>query len=601
MSLSIRITDPSEAEELSKIQKAAFKPLYEKYHDEGNPFLRGPEDILRRLNKFNRHFTILYNDKVVGGVFYRLYGKRSPIDEIGAGEYYLARIYIHPDYQNKGIARDAILLCEKEFPDARFYYVDFPEDMEKNRRCYQSAGYCDTGERICMEGAPALAMFKKTVSDVFEPAGVSLPMIYEVDKNELNVVVYFEEQGIYSNQPGAEFYITIYGSIAQSESENISANVKWGKARSAKEGNVPFHYKNFLGYRKGADGKPEIDPEEAETIRFIYERFLAGDSLSGIAQMLNDLQVPTPSGKGLWQNSTIQSILSNEKYKGDAIINKTYIKDCLSKKVMVNNGERPKYYVENNHPAIIDAVTFGRVQEELARRSGKPKTKQVGTKTEQGKYSSKYAMTELLVCGECKTPYRRCTWTVKGQKKIVWRCINRLDFGKKYCHNSPTVEESILQRAVMRAIMETAQQNLGVLQTLKVHIGMGLQSEQTEDNSMELQIRIAEIDAEFKAMLAKISTDTVDAFDEEKAKRLMDEKAHLQQQLGNIRDGQLKREQTQSRLDDIYTILDGLKNRPMEYDEQIVRQLLECITVDSKEQITVIFVGGLKVVQPLID
>lgn len=419
--------------------------------------------------------------------------------------------------------------------------------------------------------------------------------------NDLNVVVYFEEQGIYSNQPGAEFYITIYGSIAQSESENISANVKWGKARSAKEGNVPFHYKNFLGYRKGADGKPEIDPDEAETIRFIYERFLAGDSLSGIAQKLNDLQVPTPSGKGLWQNSTIQSILSNEKYKGDAIINKTYIKDCLSKKVMVNNGERPKYYVENNHPAIIDAVTFGRVQEELARRSGKPKTKQVGTKTEQGKYSSKYAMTELLVCGECKTPYRRCTWTVKGQKKIVWRCINRLDFGKKYCHNSPTVEESILQRAVMRAIMETAQQNLGVLQTLKVHIGMGLQSEQTEDNSMELQIRIAEIDAEFKAMLAKISTDTVDAFDEEKAKRLMDEKARLQQQLGNIRDGQLKREQTQSRLDDIYTILDGLKNRPMEYDEQIVRQLLECITVDSKEQITVIFVGGLKVVQPLID
>ena len=185
MSISIRITSPSEAEELSQIQKAAFKPLYEKYHDEGNPFLRGPEDILRRLNKFNRHFTILYDDKVVGGVFYRLYGKRSPTDEIGAGEYYLARIYIHPDYQNKGIARDAILLCEKEFPDARFYYVDFPEDMEKNRRCYQSAGYCDTGERICMEGTPALAMFKKTVSDEFEPAGVTLPMIYEVDKNEL--------------------------------------------------------------------------------------------------------------------------------------------------------------------------------------------------------------------------------------------------------------------------------------------------------------------------------------------------------------------------------------------------------------------------------
>ncbi len=185
MSISIRITNPSEAEELSQIQKAAFEPLYEKYHDEGSPFLRGPEDILRRLNKLNRHFTILYNDKIVGGVFYRLYGKRSPSDEIGAGEYYLARIYIHPDYQNKGIARDAILLCEKEFPDARFYYVDFPEDMEKNRRCYQSAGYRDTGDRIRMEGAPALAVFKKTVNDVFKPSGVTLPIIYEVDKDEL--------------------------------------------------------------------------------------------------------------------------------------------------------------------------------------------------------------------------------------------------------------------------------------------------------------------------------------------------------------------------------------------------------------------------------
>ena len=160
--------------------------MFEKFHDEGNPFLRGSEDILCRLNKFNRYFTILYDGKMVGGIFYRLYGKRGPAYEIRAGEYYLARIYIHPEYQNKGIAREAILRCEKEFPDAKFYYVDFPEEMEKNRKCYQSAGYCDIGERVCMQGAPSLAMFKKTVSDVFEPAGVSLPIVYEVDKGELN-------------------------------------------------------------------------------------------------------------------------------------------------------------------------------------------------------------------------------------------------------------------------------------------------------------------------------------------------------------------------------------------------------------------------------
>ena len=418
--------------------------------------------------------------------------------------------------------------------------------------------------------------------------------------NDLGVDVYFEEQGIHSNQPGAEFYITIYGSIAQSESENISANIKWGKAQSAKEGKVIFQYKNFLGYRKGEDGQPEIVPEEAETIRLIYDRFLAGDSLKGIAELLEKKGIKSPTGKAEWQFSTIQSILSNEKYKGDAIINKTYITDCISKKVRINNGERPKYYVENSHPAIIDSATFGRVQEELARRSGKRKVRQKA-KTEQGKYSSKYAMTELLVCGECKTPYRRCTWTAGGKKKIVWRCINRLDYGKKYCHNSPTIEESILQKAVMTAIMETANQNTEVLRTLKLHIGMGLEGEKSNDNSLDLQVRIAEIDAEFRKMLDRVSTETVEAFDEETATRLMNEKSRLQQQLDNIADAEQRRENAKSRLDDIYTILDGIKNRPMEYDDQIVRQLLECIVVDSKEQVTVIFKGGLKSVQPLTE
>ena len=417
----------------------------------------------------------------------------------------------------------------------------------------------------------------------------------------IGVDVFFEEQGIHSTQPGAEFYITIYGSIAQSESENISANVKFGKAQSAREGNVAFHYKNFLGYRKGEDGKPEIVPEEAETIRFIYESFLAGDSFGGIKAKLEEKGILSPSGTPTWRYSTIQSILTNEKYAGDAIINKTYIEDCISKKVKVNNGERQKFYVENNHPAIIDRMTFARVQEELARRNGKLKVKQVGTKTEQGKYSSKYALTELLVCGECKTPYRRCTWTVKGKKKIVWRCISRLDYGKKYCHESPTVEESVLQEAIMNAIMRTANENAELLKTLKLHIGMGLDMGESEDESLDLQIKIAEIDAEFKAMLNAISSDTVEAFDEQRAKELMDEKSQLQQQLAQIAERKQKRENTKSRLDEIFTILDGLRNRPMEYDDRLVRQILECVVVESKERIKVVFIGGLEITETLIN
>ena len=415
---------------------------------------------------------------------------------------------------------------------------------------------------------------------------------------ELNVDVLFEEQGLHSLDPGAEFYITIYGSIAQSESENISANVKWGKAQSAREGNVPFHYKNFLGYRRGADGKPEIDEEQAQTVKLIYDRYLAGDSVRKIMDFLNAKSIPTPSGSGKWSNSTIRSILSNERYKGDAILNKTYTVDCLSKKVRKNNGERDKFYIENNHPAIIDAATFGRVQEELARRSGKRKVKQVGMKTEQGKYSCKYALTELLVCGECGTPYRRCTWTARGQKKIVWRCINRLDYGKKYCHNSPSIEESVLHEAIMQAIKTVALKNTEILNNLKMHIGIGLAGAADEDRSLDLQVQIAEIDTEFNRMLNSISADMEDGvFDEDRMTELMIKKRSLSLELEQIEQSKQKKENTKSRLGEIGIVLDGLKNHPMAYDDQLVRQILQCVVVESKEKIKVVFVGGIEICQ----
>lgn len=416
---------------------------------------------------------------------------------------------------------------------------------------------------------------------------------------QYGVDVYFEEQKIHSTQPGAEFYITIYGSIAQSESENISANVRWGKEQSAKQGKVSFQYKNFLGYKKGEDGKPVIDIEQADIVKFIYDRYLAGDSLNEITNKLMDLKISTPTGGEKWSCATVRSILTNEKYKGDAIINKTYVVDCISKQVKVNKGERKKYYVENNHPAIIDAATFARVQEEIVRRAGRQKVKQVGTKTELGKYSGKYALTERLICGECKTPYRRCTWTVKGKKKIVWRCINRLDHGKKYCHNSPTIEEGVLHEAIMEAIQRTAQQNMDTLQTLKAHIGIGLGTAEKEDNTIEIELRIAQIDAEFKAMIDTASADTVDGFDENRMQRLIAEKNELQEKLGQIAEVKERQETVKARLETICSVLDGLKNRPMIYDDEVVRQLIECVVVESKDQIKVIFRGGLQVEQPL--
>lgn len=413
---------------------------------------------------------------------------------------------------------------------------------------------------------------------------------------ELKVDVYFEEQNLHSIDPSSEFYISIYGSVAQSESENISHNVAWGKARSAKDGNVFFAYKSFLGYRRGADGKPEIDPEQADTVRRIYDRFLTGDSLQQIANGLTADGIPTPMGRTVWQASVVQSILSNEKYKGDALLGKTYVEDCISKKVRVNAGERPQYYVENNHPAIIDAATFARVQEELARRASKRKVKQMGTTTEQGKYCGKYALTELLVCGECGTPYRRCTWTVGGKKRIVWRCINRLDYGKKYCHHSPTMEEAPLQNAIMDAVLKTAQVDPNVLQTLKQHIQLGLGAGAGEDKSVEIQIRIAQIDQEFKNLLNSVTAENQqELLTDPRITDLMTEKRQLEKELAEYAAAEQHRQNTVSRLDNIFTILDGMKNHPLTYDDAVIRQILQCIIVESKERIKVVFIGGMEV------
>jgi len=165
---------------------------------------------------------------------------------------------------------------------------------------------------------------------------------------------------------------------------------------------------------------------------------------------LTEMGIPTPMGKAVWSSSTVASILRNEKYMGSALLQKTFVSDCIAHTVEVNAGQLPQYFVEDSHPAIVDKDTWNRVQEELARRGSKRKVKQTGAKTEQGKYSSKYALTVLLICGDCGTPYRRVTWSRNGEKKIVWRCINRLDYGTKYCKKSPTLEEGAVQNASSR-------------------------------------------------------------------------------------------------------------------------------------------------------
>ena len=168
----------------------------------------------------------------------------------------------------------------------------------------------------------------------------------------------------------------------------------------------------------------------------------------------------------------------------------------------MNAGERPKYDVRNSHPAIIDAETFGQVQEELARRSSKMEGKKVGDKTLQRKYSGKYAMSDFMICGECGSAYRRCIWTAKGEKRIVWRCMNRLEHGKQNCKHSPTLDEDSLQAAVMDAITERVRDDPKLLQTLQAEIEKGLSvNTPTQADIQDITNRIAEIDHKFAVIV----------------------------------------------------------------------------------------------------
>lgn len=414
-------------------------------------------------------------------------------------------------------------------------------------------------------------------------------LMYVRELKQLGIPIIFEKEGINTIQVSSELLLTLFGALSQAESESISMNVKLGIRQSLKNGNVRFSYKTFLGYRKGVDGQPEIVPEQADIVRRIYNDFLAGATYLEIAKRLTEENVPTMGGGNRWFSERIKSILKNEKYKGDALLQKTYITDPISKRVKKNNGELPMYYVENSHPAIIERRIFDRVQEEIARRAGKKKVKQTGTKTELGRYSGKYALTELLYCGECGTPYRRCTWSRDGKKKIVWRCVSRLDYGKKYCKNSPSVEESRLHNAIAAAITKKANSEEINIGGIMDHIE-SFGSQRDTDGIIQRQRRIAEIEKVIDD-LARLNSD------EAQSGELDYKFSELYAELYSVKDELEEMQSGASALDgdmlnEMREVVTGLKNHPVEYDDKVVRQLIDCIKIMSADTIKICFKDG---------
>jgi site-specific recombinases, DNA invertase pin homologs len=482
--------------------------------------------------------------------------------------YYTEKINQNPEWQMAGIFADEGISGTQA--------KKRPEFLKMIRLCRQ--------RKIDIILTKSLSRFARNTVD-------SLGYIREL--RALGIAVISEKENINTLTAESEMLITIMSCFAQAESESISKNVSWGVRQSFKNGNVPMQYARLLGYRKGHDGNAEIIPEEAEVVKEIYRCYLDGMSMNLIADRLNEKGLTTKGGSSPYRKTVVQRILTNEKYTGDALLQKTYVTDCITKKTRKNNGELPMYLVKNHHEPIISRSDFNRVQEEMARRSAKRTIADKLTKTGQGKYSAKYALSELLICGECGEHYRRVTWTAKGFKEIKWRCVSRIQYGKKKCHSSPTVDEQALHRAIVSAVNEFCTVKDDVAKTLHESIIEVLDPNQN-GSVQAAQQRIDEL-ARNMDELIKLATvpDT--------AENAMSDIAKFSEEMKMLREfietEKAKQTEVQHGSNELSNVLQRLEKENFtltEYDDIVTRQLIEQITVDIKNTITVRFKGGFE-------
>jgi site-specific DNA recombinase len=266
---------------------------------------------------------------------------------------------------------------------------------------------------------------------------------------ERGINMYFENEKLDSVEADKEFEITLRGMLTQDESRNISENIKWGIQRKFEKGEIFTKYKNFMGYTC-VDGEIVIVSEQAEVVRKIFDLYLQGLTLGQIKAYLEVQGIKTVTGKGIWDTKTIQRMLTNEKYKGDTMLQKTFTEDFMTGKKRKNDGQRNKYYVKDSHRAIVSDEVFDKVQDAMAKRSRLISRKDGTIETSGSKYNGKYLLGNLLICGDCGTSYRRRT----ERGKVVWRCATRVEKGKEACLHSPTLDEGWIQDVLGEAVCQ---------------------------------------------------------------------------------------------------------------------------------------------------
>ena len=411
----------------------------------------------------------------------------------------------------------------------------------------------------------------------------------------MGIGIIFEKENINTLETDTELIITFMSAFAQSESESISANVRWGKRQAMKEGKASVNFKKLYGYYLDDEGNPQVNSDQAEAVRSIYDQYLQGASLRMIKLSLEGKAVPNPAGGAKWDISQIRSILGNEKYCGDVLMQKTFTQDCINKKVIKNTGQLPMYLIQNNHPAIVSREIYQAVQAEKTRRSASASPSKKTSSTGRSCYASKFALSERLVCGECGTLYRRCTWKRNGKTRIVWRCVSRLDYGAKYCHQSPTMDEEPLQWAIMtainsvmdsketicRQITEAAVEETGILPDSTMTLG-------------EINRRLEELEAEFNILLQQPDSAAKNAV---RFGSIANEMASLKEQREKIA-ARLRKDQTvQLHVHTMKAALDGMSHHMQQWDEEMIRQLVHTVKVISVDHIKVFLYDGTEIGQ----
>jgi len=416
---------------------------------------------------------------------------------------------------------------------------------------------------------------------------------------EKNIAIFFEKEGVNTLEGTGELLITILSSQAQEESRNISENTRWGLVRRFENGIISVNHNKFLGYTKDEDGELVIVPEEAEIVKQIYRMYLEGSSIQQITRALESDGIKTVTGKDKWQPGTIERVLGNEKYMGDALMQKTYTVDFLTKKRVKNTGIVPQYYIEDNHEAIIPKELFYKVQEERARRANLNKSattrKANKAKKEKSKYSSKYALTDILVCAECGHPYRRQTWSKYGQKSGVWRCENRLKNGADAsCKHSPTLKEEPLHDAIMTAINSIVENKGDFIGAFRENIIRVIGSYSTKDIPTEYDEKIETLQKEMLALIEENAKQGAVAEDFDKEyKRISDRTNELKKAKLRLVQERKRVENYEQRVNDMDSTLKAVSPQVREFDEELIRRLIQTIKVKKGEKLEIQFKSGI--------